>query len=218
MNSVKAPKILLILVMPLLIFLLVFNFAFLSESFFKAAFSKYGVYEKFPDAEAMHQKVIDYISGDSDELPPDFNDREKEHLRDVKKVISALTITLYIMVALFVFLLVASSFMLKANTSIINFIGRILMWGGIATVAVAILLLLAVKFDFGATFESMHQMLFAQGTYLFDPAKESIVNLYPEQLFMDLGIRISIWTVVVAVLAILLGLYLITRTKNNKKR
>ena len=132
--------------MPFLIFLLVFNFAAFSNSFFKNEFLKYGVYNKFSDAESMHQKVIDFIEGKSSVLPSNFNEREKEHLDDVRKVTSALTITLYIMIALFIILLIASSITLKANSYIINFIGRILMWGGIVTVALAALLLLFFSF------------------------------------------------------------------------
>lgn len=216
MKFINLSKIFLVLILPFLIFLLVFNFTVFSNSFFKNAFSKYGVYDKFSNAEAMHQKVIDFIEGKSGELPANFNDRERQHLDDVKNVISALTITLYIIIALFVILLFISSFMLKINSSIINFVGKVLMWGGILTVAAALLLFIAVKIDFGPTFESMHQMFFQKGTYLFDPAKESIVNLYPEQLFMDLGIRISAWTVAAAVICILIGLYLVFKTKKRK--
>jgi len=76
---------------------------------------------------------------------------------------------------------------------------------------------LFITLDFGSTFESMHQMFFQKGTYMFDPAKETMVNLYPEQLFMDLGIRISAWIIISAILIILIGFYLVLRTKNQKQ-
>ena len=215
--SINLSKVFLILIVPFLIFLLVFNFAGFSNSFFTKKFSQYGVNNKFLDAEAMHQKVINFIEGKSNELPSDFNEREKQHLLDVKKVISALTITLYIMVGLFLLLLVVSAFTLKANGYIINFVGRVMMWGGILTVALAVLLFLLINFDFGPAFESMHQMFFQKGTYMFDPAKETIVNLYPEQLFMDLGIRISALIIISAILIILTGFYLVLRTENQKQ-
>ena len=217
MKFINFLKVFLILILPFLIFLLVFNFASLSDSFFTKKFSEYGVNNKFPDAGAMHQKVINFIEGKSDELPSDFNDREKQHLLDVKKVISALTITLYIMVGLFLLLLVISAFTLKFNSYIINFVGRVMVWGGVLTVALAALLFLFITFDFCSTFESIHQMFFQKGTYMFDPAKEAMVNLYPEQLFMDLGIRISAWIIISAILIILIGLYLVLRTKNQKQ-
>ena len=216
MKFVNFAKIFLILIVPVLIFLIVFNFASFSDSFFKNEFSKYGVNNKFINADLLHQKVTDFIEGKSNELPSEFNAREKAHLADVRKVISSLTITLYIMIALFIILLIVSAFTLKVNSSIINFTGKILMWGGILTVAIAALLFLSLQFDFGATFESMHRMFFQSGTYMFDPAKEAIVNLYPEQLFMDLGIKISVWTLIIAVLTIIIGFYLIIRTKNQK--
>ncbi|MEK6892426.1 MAG: DUF1461 domain-containing protein [Nanoarchaeota archaeon] len=217
MKFINVSKVFLILIVPFLIFLLVFNFAGLSNSFFTKEFLQYGVNNKFLDAESMHQKVINFIEGKSNELPSDFNEREKQHLLDVKRVVSALTITLYIMVGLFLLLLVVSAFTLKVNSYIINFVGRVMMWGGILTVALAALLFLFINFDFGPAFESMHQTFFQKGTYMFDPTKEAIVNLYPEQLFMDLGIRISAFTMIAAVLLILVGFYLVLRTKNQKQ-
>ena len=217
MKFINFSKIFLILIVPVLIFLLVFNFAGFSSSFFTKKFEQYGVNSKFPDSEAMHQKVLNFIEGKSNELPSDFNERERQHLLDVKMVISALTITLYIMVGLFLLLLVVSAFTLKVNSYIINFVGRVMVWGGVLTVALAALLFLFITFDFGSTFESMHQMFFQKGTYMFDPAKEAMVNLYPEQLFMDLGIRISAWIIISAILIILIGLYLVLRTKNQKQ-
>src|SRR3989338_7270826 len=217
MKFINFLKVFLILILPFLIFLLVFNFASLIDSFFTKKFSQYGVNNKFPDAGAMHQKVLNFIEGKSTELPSDFNEREKQHLMDVKRVISALTITLYIMVGLFLLLLIVSAFTLKVNSYIINFVGKVMMWGGILTVGLAVLLFLFISLDFGPAFESMHQMFFRSGTYMFDPAKEAIVNLYPEQLFMDLGIRISAWVIISAILIILIGFYLVLRTKKQKQ-
>jgi len=210
-------KFFLIITVPFLIFLLVFNFSGFSDSFFEKEFSQYGVNSKFFDAKSMHQKVINFIEGKSNELPPDFNEREKSHLLDVRNVISALTVALYITVGLFLLLLVVSAFTLKINSHIINFVGKVLMWGGILTVAMAALLFLLIKFDFSQAFESMHQIFFQSGTYMFDPAREAIVNLYPQQLFMDLGIRLSVWIIISAILIILIGFYLVLRTKNQKQ-
>jgi len=216
MKFINLSKIFLILIVPVLVFLIVFNFAGFSDSFFTKKFSEYGVNNKLLDAGAMHQEVINFIEGKSNELPSGFNEREKQHLMDVKRVISALTITIYIMVGLFLLLLVISAFTLKVNSYIINFVGIIMLWGGILTVALAALLFLLINFDFGPAFESMHRIFFQEGTYLFDPAKETIVNLYPEQLFMDLGIRISVWVIIAAVLLILAGFYLVFKTKKPK--
>ena len=77
-------------------------------------------------------------------------------------------------------------------------------------------LFLLINLDFPLTFESFHRLFFEKGTYTFDPAKEMLVNLYPEQLFMDLGIKISKWAIVAAGLLILLGAVLLFRPKKQK--
>ncbi len=79
------------------------------------------------------------------------------------------------------------------------------------------ILFLFVHFNFSATFDSFHRLFFEKGTYVFDPSKEIIVNLYPEELFMELGIRISEFAVFASIIFILLGAILLFVQKNERK-
>ena len=217
MRLIIISKILLIISLPILILLLSADFAAFNNLFYQEKFSEYGVHKEVPQADLLHQRVIGFLKGTSNELPPDFNERERQHLFDVRKIVNVSTILLYILSALFVILLIASALMLKINHLILKFIGKVLLFGGILAMILAAALLFFINSDFSDSFESFHNMLFQKGTYTFDPSKEIIVRLYPEQLFMDFGIRISEFVVIGSAVVILTGaLFLLPYKKRFK--
>ena len=216
MKLISFAKFLLVLIIPLLLFLMALNITGFDDFFFKEKFSEYGVHENVPNADLLHLEVMDFIKGDADDLPSDFNEREKQHLWDVRKLVGFATILMYILVALFIGLLFLSAFTLKINTYVNRFVGKVLLFGGLLTLGIALLLLIFIIADFDNSFESFHKIFFASGTYSFDAGRELIVNLYPEELFLDLGIRISKWVIVAAVLVVFGGLFFIFKNKRNR--
>lgn len=209
-------KILLVLTLPFLILLLTLNFAAFDSSFYRQKFLEYGVYGDVPKADFLHEKVINFIKSSSDELPDEFSQREKQHLWDVRRLANILKIALYILIALFALLLIGSALALKAGSRILNFVGGALVLGGIFSFALAAFLLLLISFSFSSAFESFHSLFFQEGTYIFDPAMEMIVMIYPEQLFMDLGMTASKWVLISSALAALFGAVLTFKSKNKK--
>ena len=211
-------KFLMILILPFLLFLLVLNFVRFDNQFYQEKFSEYEVQLDVPEAVPLLEKVINFVAGKNDKPPQEFTEREKQHLFDVRKTVRISTILLYILIILFVLLLIASSFILKVNNYITNFVGKVLVFGGFLTVMMATALFLLLNSDFSRAFESFHGLLFEKGTYTFDPAKEMIVRLYPEQLFMDLGLKISKLVVLASASIALLGAFLILKSKSKKNK
>lgn len=209
-------KLSTIFLLPILIFLLAGGFLAFNESFYKKEFAKYWVYDNVQNATLLHFQVLSFVQGKSAELPMQFNEREKQHLLDVRNVISASKILAYVLVILLVLLLYFSAFALKDKNKIMNFLGKSLFFGGLATVAAAGMLFLLISLNFLPTFESFHMLFFKSGTYAFDPSSELIVNLYPEGLFMDLGIRISAGAAVISLVIVMLGTYLMLRHKAKR--
>ncbi len=216
MKFLTISKFLLIIFFPLLIYLIAINYAGFDSSFYKEKFSEYNVRASVPNADFIHAKVIDFLNGRNAELPAIFDQKEKQHLIDVRSLVRISTIALYALIALFVILLAASAYTLKINAHIANFIGNVLFFGGFLAIILAGLLFILINSDFSSSFESFHQFLFEKNTYIFDPASEIIVRLYPEQLFMDLGIRISKYVIILSVILILLGAFLILKFKSKK--
>ena len=217
MKFISFVKFLLVLIIPLMLFLFVLNIVGFDDSFYEQKFSEYGVSESVPKAGSLHKKVMDFIKGDSHELPDDFNEKEKQHLTDVRGLISFGTVLMYLLIILFIGLLALSAFTLKVNTYMNRFVGKVLLFGGLLTLGLAALVFLFIMTDFDSAFESFHRAFFASGTYSFDAGRELIVNLYPEQLFMDLGIRLSKWTVAAAVFVVFAGLFFMSKTTRHRR-
>src|SRR3989338_5258232 len=213
MKFLTISEILLIIAVPFLVFLVMLNFYGFDNNFYREKFLEYGVSHNVPNSGSLHEKVINFIKGESNELPNEFNERERQHLLDVRKIIRAAAILLYAAAFLFIFLLIFSSLKLKSSRRIMGF-------RGILTIILAAAAFFMISFGFSSTFESFHQLLFQKGTYLFDPANEMIVNLYPEQLFRDIGARVSKGVILSSALVILLGIILIfmSKSKKNKKK
>jgi len=218
MKFLSISKILLIIAVPFLIFLIMLNFYGFDNNFYKEKFSEYGVNHNVPNADSLHEKVINFIKGESNGLPNEFNERERQHLLDVKKISDISRIALYVLIILFALLLMASVFILKVNNYVINFVGKVLLFGGILTIALAVILFFLINSDFSSAFESFHKLFFKEGSYTFDPAKEVIVNIYPEQLFMDLGIKISKGVIAASAILVLAGAFLLLRSKSKKNK
>ncbi|MBI2658859.1 DUF1461 domain-containing protein [Candidatus Woesearchaeota archaeon] len=214
MGLLNISKFLLVLILPFILFLLVLNFIGFNDVFYKEKFSEFNV----GNISSLHEKVISFVAGKTNELPAEFNERERQHLADVRNAREISTIVLYVLVFLFILLLIVSAFTLKINNIITNFIGKVLIFGGILTIAIAAALFFLINFDFSPAFESFHSIFFEKGTYTFDPANEMIVRLYPEQLFMDMGIKISKWVILLSAILVVIGLFLVFRPKSKKNK
>ena len=101
-----------------------------------------------PEAGSLHGKVVDFIKGRSADLPEAFSERERQHLLDVRNAVRISTLLLYALIALFILLIIASAFILKINNYITNFVGKVLFFGGVLTVALALILFFLISSDF----------------------------------------------------------------------
>ena len=152
MKFLKISKFLMILILPIILFLLVVSFSGFDSLYYQKKLSEYGVEQEVPKASSLNEKVIDFIKGKNKELPSEFNSKEQQHLWDVRGVVKILTIILYSLIALFILLLFISAFTLKINNYIINFVGKVLLFGGFLTILLAALVFLLINYDFSTAF------------------------------------------------------------------
>lgn len=212
MRFISISKTALILIIPFLIFIGVASQIAFDKQFYAEKFSKYGI--NAPEAEAINDATVDFVSGKKNELPDSYNEREKQHLHDVRDFAKAGRIIFYFFAILFSSVLLASFLALKAENQA-SFLGGIIAYGGALTIGIAALLLAMAGLNFSPAFESFHKIFFEQGTYTFDPQNEVIVNLYPEKLFMDLGLRILKWVLYSSGAITIIGIFMIKRNKKN---
>ena len=211
MRFIVISKIFLVITLPIILFLIITDTLALNDHFYKKTVLKGNV----QNASGLHYEIINFIRSRNAELPGRLTEGEKQHLADVKNLIKISTILLYGLIVSFSLVITATLMTLKVNEQRINFTGKVLFFGGILTIIPAGFLFLLIYSDFSSTFENFHQLLFKKETYLFNPSS-ALIQLYPEQLFVDLGIKISQGVLAASAIIALLGIILILKSKSKK--
>ena len=190
MNGKKALTIFLIFILviniPLIIYLNSLYSLLFNPFFYKLGFERNNVYNNYADKSIPNttaKQLIEYFRGDETNLPGIdlFNQREKEHLRDVKFLIdwSLNNYFSLLLVSLFCGLLL---YFLDKNW----FIKRVsysFLFGGLLTILITIMLVISsLWFDW--LFTEFHLVFFPQGNWMF-PYDYNLIKLFPKSFFFD---------------------------------
>ncbi len=115
---------------------------------------------------------------------PVFDERERSHMADVRRVV----------LAFYGIVLLGAVALLVAGTASR---GSRRFWGavaggaaGLALGAVAVGGAFLLVFD--TAFSLFHQLLFAEGTWSFDPARDRLVQLFPYQFWTETTVAIAV--------------------------
>jgi integral membrane protein (TIGR01906 family) len=141
-----------------------------------------------PEAMPATLQLLDYFRGDA-VLPGIFNEAEKAHLADVKRVIGTVQGAMMIFLAVFLALLP------RADPQLVFTRGFLLL---------LMLLLLLPVFPFETVFVGFHKLFFEPGTWAF-PAESTLIRYYPEGLFQSFFQRILTMTLVFSAVLALAG-------------
>ena len=193
---VKIISVLMIISTPIILYGFNFNSIAFDRGLYKEEFSKYDVYNNLEDYDAkkINDEVLNYLkSGKNKDLIQNdfFNEREKQHLLDVRNLVQGVlsiyyfSIISFLLSIMLLFLLMNFNFeLILKKLLIISTFGSLLAFLG------AGLAYLPSSLNFDFAFDAFHKTFFSPGTYLFNPEFEGIVVLYPENLFLDLLFRI----------------------------
>ena len=173
------------------------------EEVYREEFAKYNVYENLAGVEVntINKEVLDYFKGNGEIKTDFFSAREKEHLLDVKKIITLLSNLIYLLIPLIISLSLILD-IIVGKQAILKFLTKIFIYSKVVVFGASIFLILAIWLNFAGSFDFFHQMFFTAGSWLFEPSLEKIVVLYPVGLFLDFGVRIIFYNVGLSVLAI----------------
>ena len=148
------------------------------------------------------QAATDAIVSDLVWGPPEFdvevggvpvlNEREQQHMRDVRTVFMGLFAAA---AASVVVLLVASHRRDRVR------LWRSIRRGAIGLIISTVVLGLVGVFAFDQLFEVFHRIFFPAGSYLFDPATERLVQLFPFQFWEETAMAVGL---------VIIGLSLLT--------
>jgi len=138
--------------------------------------------------------LVDLVAG-----PPDFDVRldgapvlgeaERSHMRDVRAVFAGFYGVAAAALALLVVLFWGSGRRTTGWTRLRAWRAVRLGALGLAGAIVVAGLVVAVAFD--AAFEVFHRLFFAEGSYLFDPRTNRLVQLFPEQFWSETTIAVG---------------------------
>jgi integral membrane protein (TIGR01906 family) len=134
---------------------------------------------------------------------PLYNDAEIGHMIDVKRLTDAIGRLLWIAATI----VVVGLGLLWWQSGDSKFVFRTVMQGGIATTLLLLLLALFIVFGWSLFFVQFHELLFPPGTWTF-AYSDSLIRLFPEKFWFDVGVLLSIGALSFGILATLIGFVL----------
>ncbi len=134
---------------------------------------------------------------------PLYNEREIEHMLDVKRMADMFTRVVWVtavwVVGGLVFLLARPETRPDGYKAIFH--------GGVATTAVLLLIALLILLGWSFFFVQFHELLFPPGTWTF-AYTDSLIRLFPEQFWFDIGVIISVAALVEGLVVAVVGYFL----------
>lgn len=195
-----------------------YNLNFYMSSYKKNNVSQItGMDEK--DLKRVTIKIMDYLKNKEDnleievhirgELREAFGEREKLHMVDVKK----LFLNGYIIRNTGIILLVLSTIiiLIKSQKPIKDMLTS-LLYSGILSFLIVIVIYILTKIDFDKYFTYFHEIFFNNDLWLLDP-DELLIQLVPLEFFIDITTRIIGWFLGIEFLISSISFYLLKRNK-----
>ncbi len=135
--------------------------------------------------------------------PPDFDvaiagvpvltERERGHMRDVRGVFAGF----YLLAIVGAGVLVGAFLLARRPARRARLWRRLGLAGRVIAVATVALGIVGVLF-FDRAFEVFHELFFPAGSFLFDPATDRLVQLFPETFWVETTIAVGIAIIVLA--------------------
>lgn len=140
------------------------------------------------------------IPGTADPL---YNPEEISHMVDVKHVTDAIRRLSWVATVIVVGGLVV--LLVRPETRPVAY--RALYYGGVATTVILLALALFILLGWSIFFVQFHELLFPPGTWTF-AYSDSLIRLFPEKFWFDLGVILSVGTLVEGILVGVIGYWL----------
>ena len=180
----------------------------LNEHFMKEEFSKLDLYSRVPDADLILEEVYSFFRGKDKLEVEEFNEREIQHMEDVRRMLNASKIVLYAAVAAFFILLGVMLYHQKVPEKIISALSRFFVLGSLSSLAFFSALIIFLYFFFDPFFTGFHRLFFEGSSWLFDPRREVIVLVFPNQIFVDIVFYSLIYIMIELVIILAAGFFL----------
>lgn len=187
----------LTLILPSFIFLNNLKYNAFNQDFYHKEFEKYGIYDTFKNKAVIDEvslNLVNYLKGKENLKEGFFNEKEKQHLSDVKHLLQIVFIKYYISFVIIFLLLLLLIF-----SKNYKYFSLSLIFGSGLTIFVVLLFLFISLINFDFFFTLFHKLLFTNNLWLLNPATDKLVVMFPEEFFIDLFRRLIIFSLIDAV-------------------
>jgi integral membrane protein (TIGR01906 family) len=185
-----------------------------TRSFYSKEYDKYHISEQIhvtkSDLMAVTEKLLNYMGGRDSDLVIEttvagrkrefFNQKEKDHMVDVKNLFAfvfwarniALLIFCFSLILLYIlYRLTRRSFLLSAVSEEKRMLARAYQIVFAAFVIISAILIFFIVGDFDHAFTVFHELFFDNSLWILDPKTDLLVNIVPTGFFIDIAIRIA---------------------------
>lgn len=198
-----------------------FNLAVFNERFFETQYKALNTAESMnmsgEDLMLATHTLLDYLQNKRDDINvevvvegknvPMFNQKEIDHMVDVKDLftgLNSLQMAAYVIFIILIVVLTITNRMSSLTNSIYRALGVYLfVIGGIAVYAFI---------DFSGFWVIFHKVLFSNDLWLLNPNTDRMINMFPEVFFNRLVIRVMIHFVIVFV-----AMYIIAKIREKRE-
>ncbi len=198
-----------------------FNLAVFNERFFETQYKALNTAESMDmsdeDLMLATHTLLDYLQNKRDDINvevvvegknvPMFNQKEIDHMVDVKDLftgLNSLQMAAYVIFIILIVALTITNRMSSLTNSIYRALGVYLfVIGGIALYAFI---------DFSGFWVIFHKVLFSNDLWLLNPNTDRMINMFPEVFFNRLVIRVMIHFAIVFV-----AMYIIAKIREKRE-
>ncbi len=222
-------KALFILCVPFFLFTASTGIAINSHWLYNAGFEKYGIEEvtgiTMPELNKAATGMIDYFNSGEEyidlqvikdgQLFTLFNEKEVQHLKDVKGLI---WFDYWVFIGTAVYMLIFTGFHVRRNANKRN-MAQGLFGGGILTLVLGAALGIGILSGFEDLFWNFHLISFSNDFWLLDPTTDYMIMMFPGEFWYDAFGFVAILTLgLAAVVGAMGGVYLkmISKIRNQK--
>lgn len=202
----------------LMILITVVDMICFNTDFYRKEYQKYespqsiGVSEE--DLMVSTTTLLDYLKGDREDIVVEinlkgnlveaFNSKETMHMVDVKAlydgVMNLRLASLLILVGGFIHLIV------KMKQEALVFVAERFSKTAVCFALIIGFLGVYIYVDFNGFWTNFHQLFFTNDLWLLDSSTDFMINMFPEELFFDMVLRITFFFIVPFILCIVLCL------------
>lgn len=206
----KTTQILLIVLFPILIIFFMFWFFSLDVQWYKKEFIKLNIYKEVDKnmADMSISNIVLYFQDKELLNKYLFSQQARNHLFDVKIIFQTIQGIFIIATLLNAALLVYMGYTLRWK-HVIKYFNESLIITCIFLFFIGIFIVF-----FHTSFQAMHKFIFVNDLWLFDQS-DPLIQLLPERLFFDLGIRIYIFSYLLSIFLLLPVSYIKNTIKIN---